>query len=158
MRRIFTEKDTYVLYLGGAAVLILFFIISRFNYLLFHALAEIFIIVIASCIFLIAWHSRTFSENSYLKFVGIAYLFVAFFDFLHTLAYKGMGIFPVSGSNLATQLWITARNIESISLLVAPFFSAEKDSHICCNRCVCRFSNFPVTLYFQFPPVSRLLY
>jgi hypothetical protein len=32
-------------------------------------------------------------ENNYLLFIGIAYLFVGCIDFIHTLAYKGMGVF-----------------------------------------------------------------
>ena len=33
-------------------------------------------------------------DNKYLLFVGIAYFFVAVLDLLHTLAYKGLGVFP----------------------------------------------------------------
>ncbi len=42
------------------------------------------------------------------------------------MAYKGMGVFPGHGPNLATQLWIAARYLESISLLVAPLFLGRK--------------------------------
>jgi signal transduction histidine kinase len=43
-------------------------------------------------------------------------------DLIHTLAYKGMGVFPGYGANLPTQLWIAARYLESVSLLLAPLF------------------------------------
>gem|GEM_PF-1536166 len=95
---------------------------SLYNYVLFHFLVEIFSIIIASCIFIIAWNSKSFSKNAFFLFLGIAYLFVGFDDLLHTLAYKGMDIFPGDNSNLATQLWIAARYTECISLLIAPFF------------------------------------
>src|SRR3954471_12412065 len=71
----------------------LFFRIASNNYLLFHSLAELFSIIIACGIFILAWNTRAFIRNNYLLFIGIAYLFVAFFDTLHTLAYHGMGVF-----------------------------------------------------------------
>ncbi|MFW6164321.1 MAG: MASE3 domain-containing protein, partial [Planctomycetota bacterium] len=92
------------------------------SYLLFHSLAELFSIVVACSIFLVVWNMRRQVRNSYLLWVGIAYLFVAVLDGVHTLSYKGMGVFAASGSNLATELWIAARYLESLSLLVATFF------------------------------------
>ena len=37
-----------------------------------------------------------------------------------------MGVFPGYGSNLATQLWISSRFIESTALLIAPFYVNRK--------------------------------
>ena len=101
-------------------IIFLLYIISRSNYLLFHSLAELFSIFVAYVIFLIVMKSRARLENRFLIFVGIAYFFVASLDLLHTFAYKGLGIFPQFDANLPTQLWITARYMESISLLIAP--------------------------------------
>ena len=42
----------------AAVMLVFLYIISRHNYLLFHSLAEAFSIVIAFCIFILAWNSR----------------------------------------------------------------------------------------------------
>jgi PAS domain-containing protein len=75
---------------------------------------------------MVAWNSRRIVENSYLLFLGIAYLFVALMDLIHTLSYKGLGVFPEYGTNLATQLWIATRYIESISLLIAPLIISRK--------------------------------
>jgi len=99
-----------------------FYLISRSNYLLFHSLAEGFSIVVAGGIFMVFWNSRRYLDNSYYLFVGIAYLFVATMDFIHTLAYTGMGVFPGTDANLATQLWVATRYLESLSLLAAPLF------------------------------------
>lgn len=111
---------------GGAAVLVMLYFASRVHYLLFHSLAEIFSILVAFGIFVIALNSRKFLENGYLILLGIAYLFIGGIDILHTLAYKGMGIFQSDGSNLATQMWVSARYLESISLLIAPVFLKRK--------------------------------
>ena len=97
-------------------------LVSRFNYLLFHSLVELFSIVVAAGMFTIAWNTRRIIDNRYLLFLGIAYLFVGALDLLHTLSYKGMGVFPSAGPNLPTQLWIAARYLEAISLLLAPLF------------------------------------
>ena len=112
--------------LPGVLVLFGLYLTSIYNYLLFHSLAEVFSIVIASGIFMIAWNSRRFVDDHYLLFVGIAYLFIGGLDLIHTLAYKGMGIFPGYDANLPTQFWIAARYVESLSLLIAPLFLGKK--------------------------------
>jgi len=91
---------------------------SRVNYLLFHTLAEGFSIVVAFSMFMIAWNSKKYTHNSYLLFIGVAYLFIAFLDLLHTLSYKGMPVFT-DYDYYANQLWICARYIESITLIFA---------------------------------------
>jgi signal transduction histidine kinase len=112
--------------LSGLLVLLGLFLSSLYSYLLFHNLAEIFSIVIACAIFMFAWNARHFLQNNYLLFIGIAYLFVAGVDLIHTLAYKGMRVFPGDDANLPTQLWIAARYLQSISLLIAPLLLRRK--------------------------------
>ncbi len=99
------------------------YIASISSYLLFHSLAELFSIVVAFTIFLLAWNARKYIANDYLLFISIASLFVAGIDTVHMLAYQGIGIFQESyGANLPTQLWIAARYLHSISFLAAAFF------------------------------------
>jgi signal transduction histidine kinase/PAS domain-containing protein len=117
----------YALMASAAAVCIAaLYLLSRVNYLLFHSSVEVFSIVIAFAIFAIAWNSRRIMDNNYLLFIGIACLFVGGVDLLHTLAYKGMGVFPEYGANLSTQLWIATRYLFSFSFLVALFFANKK--------------------------------
>ena len=113
------SKFIFIVLIGTAIVVILYFV-SRYNYLLFHSFTEGFSIVIAFAIFAIAWNSRRFLDNNFLLFLGIAYLFIGSLDFVHTLAYKGMGVFTGSGNNPATQIWISTRYLESLSLVAAP--------------------------------------
>lgn len=108
--------------LSSALVLLGFYLTSLYSYLLFHSIAEIFSVVVAFGIFSVAWNSRRFMDNNYLSVLGVGYLFIGGLDLLHTLAYKGMGVFNGSGANLATQLWIAARYFESICLLIAAGF------------------------------------
>lgn len=108
--------------LGAVGVAIVLYLLSLHSYLLFHTIAEGFSIVVAFGMFAVAWHTRKYSKDVFLLFLGVAYVIVAGIDFLHTLAYRGMGIFETPGANPATQLWVAARYIQSISLLIAPFF------------------------------------
>ena len=102
------------------------YLTSLYSYLLFHSLAEIFSIVVACGVFMVAWNARSFVGMDCFAFLGIAYLFVGGVDFVHTLAYKGMGVFPGQATNLPTQLWIAARYLESGSLLIAPLMIGRR--------------------------------
>lgn len=122
----FPTSKKYSYFIAGISVFFGLYLASLYNYLLFHSLAEIFSIVVACGIFMVAWNSRRFLMNNYLLFIGIAYLFVGGLDLIHTLAYKGMGVFHGYETNLPTQLWIAARHMESLSLFLAPFFFGRK--------------------------------
>lgn len=100
--------------------------LSFYSFILFHSIAEIFSIVVAGGMFMVAWNSRQFMKNNYLLVLGIAYLFIGIIDLVHMLSYKGIGLFSDFGANLPTQLWIAARYMESFSLLIAPFFYNKK--------------------------------
>ncbi len=106
--------------LGGLALL------GTWNYLIFHSLAELFSIIVAAAVFVIAWNVRDTIDNGYLLFLGIALLFVAAIDLIHMLAFRGMGVFPGFGTDLPTQLWIAARGLEAISLLIAPLYFSKR--------------------------------
>jgi PAS domain S-box-containing protein len=119
--------------LVGAAVIVGLLLTRKYgSYLLFHSLVEVFSIVVAFGIFTVFWNARRFLDNGCFLFLGIACLFVGGIDLLHTLAYEGMGVFvergggPTPGSNLATQLWIGARGVESLSMLAAPLFLSRR--------------------------------
>lgn len=105
--------------IASAIVIVGLFLISSYSYLLFHSIVEIFAILIAFAVFVIGWNSV--SENKFFNFLGIAYIFVAAIDILHTFSYSGTGIFPGFDANLPTQLWILARYIESSAILIAPY-------------------------------------
>jgi hypothetical protein len=119
-----SKKDW--IYSSAAIVLLGLYLTSLYSYLLFHGLAEIFSVIVAFGIFSVAWNSRRFMDNNYLFALGVAYLFIGSLDLLHTLAYKGMGVFIGHSANLPTQLWIAARYLESLSLLIAPFLLRRK--------------------------------
>jgi len=126
MGKVSVSIEKYRTFILGIVIFIILYVLSTYNYLLFHSIAEVFSILVAFVIFVITWNSRKIVSNSYLVLIGTAYLFVGIIDLIHTLAYKGMGIFGQNGGNLATQLWIVSRYIESFSLLLAPLFFKKK--------------------------------
>ena len=115
-----------VAFIAGILILFGLYLSSLYNYLLFHILTEIFSIVVAWTIFILAWNSRRIIDNNYLLFIGIAFLFIGGLDLVHTLGYKGMGIFHGYAANLPTQLWIAARYMESLSFFIAPMFLTRR--------------------------------
>ncbi|MCF7868223.1 MAG: hypothetical protein K9N09_05935 [Candidatus Cloacimonetes bacterium] len=119
------KRMTFEILLMIVLIPLLYFISSR-NYIFFHTIVELISIIVAFSLFSIAWNSQEFSTNKYLLFLGIAYLFIGSIDLLHTISYKGMNIFPNYDTDLPTQLWITARYMESISLIAASYFFKRK--------------------------------
>jgi PAS domain S-box-containing protein len=103
----------------AVAMLAVSMTIVRSNFLLFHALAEIFSITVAWAVFFLVWNARRFIRNEALVLLGIAFFFIGLIDLLHTLAYRGMGVFPgPDTANLATQLWLAGRFMQAVTMLV----------------------------------------
>src|ERR1017187_7033434 len=116
-----SEKLSYI---GAIAALVLgLYISSRYSYLLFHSLIEFITIAVAFSLFILTWNTRRYLENNCLRLLGFGYGFISLIDLVHTLAYKGMGVFPGYGSNLPTQLWIAARYLQAATLFAAPLFA-----------------------------------
>lgn len=113
-------------YTALAAVLAGLYLTSLYSYNLFHGLAEFFSAVVAAAVFVIAWNARRYFANDYVLSLGIALLFVALVDLLHTLAYEGLSVFPGYTSNLATQLWIVARWLQAVALIAAPLLMGRR--------------------------------
>ncbi|MGI5837379.1 MAG: MASE3 domain-containing protein [Chloroflexota bacterium] len=106
----------------GLTITIVSFVVAQNNYLLFHTIAEGFALLVAVLIYVVGTRTYRYSKDSFLLFLGNAYLFVAILDFFHTMTYQGMGVFPGYTANVPTQLWIAGRYLGAASLLLATFF------------------------------------
>ncbi|MCZ4224840.1 sensor histidine kinase [Pedobacter rhodius] len=111
-----------------AFLVLLFQFSKQYGYILFHTLVELFSIVIAFAVFIVAWNSRYMQDNKYLHLVGISYIFIGALDLLHTLTYKGMNIIPLQG-HPANQFWVSTRFLEAVTLL-AGFTLIERTKKI----------------------------
>ena len=109
-------RSALVLLVLGA----LLYPLSRYSYLAFHVTAELASIAVAVALFMVAWHARRYHVEPHLLLLATAYVAAAAIDLVHTLAYKGMQIIPVDDANLPTQLWLAARYLQSVSLVIFP--------------------------------------
>lgn len=55
-------KNTIII-LSWVSILGILYVLSLYSYLLFHSLSELFSIILACGIFMVAWNSRRFLEN-----------------------------------------------------------------------------------------------
>jgi len=97
----------------------------QINYLIFHTFAELFSIVIAFTAMIVATTSRSFTKNNHIIFIAILFGWCAGLDLLHTIAYRGMNIWVQDNGNTGIQLWIVARSLQAIGLVIAPLFLAR---------------------------------
>lgn len=108
--------------IAGFFILLASYLIFKHNYLLFRVLVDIFTIIMASVICILATRAYKHSRSVFLWFLGNAYAFMAILNFLHLASNYCMGIFPGQGLDAPTQFWIAGRYVEAVSLLVAPLF------------------------------------
>jgi len=105
---------------------IVLIVVSFFNYLLFHTLAEFFAIIVGVLMFVVAVYTHSLSRESFLMYLGIGYFWVAILDIIHTILYKGMFIVTSDVADHFIQFWVASRYIEALLLLSAPFFLTRK--------------------------------
>jgi sigma-B regulation protein RsbU (phosphoserine phosphatase) len=96
-------------------------LVDATSYIVWHTTFEFSSIIIAICIFCVAYYSFEQNQNFRYLFLGSMLLLMGFIDFFHTLSYKGMPDFLVSysTSNRATTFWIIARLTGGFGLLVS---------------------------------------
>lgn len=116
MRKSYRENILPFVIVVGSTLL---FLTSLYSFLLFHMLVELFTVIIAFSVFVIAWSSRKYIDNIFLLIIGAGYFFVGGLDLLHMLSYDGMDMIAGYGKNLPTQLWIAARYLEVASFIGA---------------------------------------
>lgn len=97
-------------------------VVSRSNFLLFHTLAELFAVMVAVVLAMVAWYTYGFSRNHFLMYLGTGYLWIGVLDLMHTLSFSGMGVLALDGGNASIQFWIVTRYLEALLLLSAPLF------------------------------------
>lgn len=111
--------DSWMEVVFGLLVFTVLTLIERSNFLLFHTLSELFSIVTAFSLFVLAYSARVRIKSGYLIILGAAFFHVGVLDMLHTLSFKGTGVFPHEDANLPTQLWIAARYMQAVALVLA---------------------------------------
>lgn len=104
---------------AGVALLIsLVGALGEHEYALVHLVIEFASIAIAIIIFTIAWHARRQLKHTFFLYIGLAYIHVAIFDFLHSIAFEGFAVITVFSPFMHVQFWIVARLLQSSSLVI----------------------------------------
>ncbi|MGB5909597.1 MAG: MASE3 domain-containing protein [Promethearchaeia archaeon] len=134
-------RDTILLII----ILCIISLTAYYKYVLFHSISELFSIAIAGGIFIVGWNSQKYAKNTFFIIIGVSYLFIAFLDLIHTLGYAGMNIFQGYGSNLPSSLWVVARYLQALSILLALIFRNKK-----VNENFLIISYFAISLIFTF--------
>lgn len=105
---------------GALVVSVLFLMfLSQNNHLLFHFTVELVTSIVGCIMLVIIVNTMNFPKNSTYVFLGIACAFIGGMDLMHAIAFKGMNMINVSSMNTAEQLWIIARYVQSMSVLIA---------------------------------------
>ena len=116
-------KSNYRTAFAVAVLFLIFYFSIQQSYMLFHTIIELFSIVVAFAVFIVAWNTQKMQDNNYLQYVGISYIFIGALDLLHTLTYKDMGIIPgPSHAFFANQFWVATRFLEAITLVAGFYF------------------------------------
>ncbi|BAZ95258.1 multisensor diguanylate cyclase/phophodiesterase [Thiohalobacter thiocyanaticus] len=113
----------WVVPLGLSLLLVL---ISQTNFVLFHTLAELFAIMVAIILSVVAWHTYSFSRNHYLMYLGVGYFWIAILDLLHTLSFPGVSVIPAPDAGMTIEFWIVTRYFEALLLLSGPLFFTRR--------------------------------
>ena len=93
---------------------------SLLSYVLFHTLAEVLFSVTAFSVMIMVWTLRSFLDDDFTVFLGIALGAAGLLHLLHMADFPGVDM--VSGSlDPPTQLWTAARLLTASSMVVATF-------------------------------------
>jgi|GEM_PF-914380 len=96
------------------------------NFLLFHTLAELFAIYVAISIGIISLNTFSLTQNRFILFLGMGYIWIGVLDLLHTLTMPNMGMFEIQGINTTATIWVLTRLFEASILLSAIFMKEIK--------------------------------
>lgn len=103
------------------------FLVSEYQYSLFHTIAELITVVCSVIIIVILLNVWTFlKQNTFIILIAISIAFVGVVDIVHIFSYTDLNYFKAYDDNLPAQLWIFARYIQAFSVLGAVVLSYYK--------------------------------
>ena len=131
IRNCLPTRHNWLAILLGTLSLLGLYAISRYDFLLFHCLAEAFSIIIAIAVFAIFWNTRQFLENGVYLVIGFGCLFAGILDVIYIFGYKGMLVFPGADANIAIQAKTAAQWFVSLSCVCAfPFLRRKINQNL----------------------------
>lgn len=95
------------------------------SYELFHSVAEVLFTVVAFAVLIMALTLRSFLDDDFPVFLGIALGGVSLLHILHLLDFPGVDMVTTS-YDPPTQLWMAARLITAVSFVISPFILGRR--------------------------------
>lgn len=138
--------DSWLEVVFGCCVIGGLVLVSQHNFLMFHSLAEMFSIVVAFAAFVLVAGASERVQSPVIMILGVSFLCIGFLDLMHTLAYKGMGVFAGDDPNLSTQLWIAARGSQALAFVAAGVFPRARINFVVLFWSVIGFTALACTL------------
>ena len=118
-QKMFTDIKSWF---APVCMLLALVIANHFSFLIFHSLAEIFAIIVAILLAVVAWQTYPFTRNDFLMYLGCGYFWVGGLDLVHMMSYTGINIYDIKTPNTSSQFWVSTRFLEAFILLTAPWF------------------------------------
>lgn len=103
----------------AVALLVFFIVASRQNFQLLIIIIELASLAVSIAIFSLVWNARRNVKDAFLVAIGFSFLFTAILDALFTFSLIDSSVFRDLTFNSAVQIWIAARYLQCITLLVA---------------------------------------
>jgi len=85
----------------------------------FRSFVDLFSIIVAAGIFIVAWNARRITESWFLIILGIGYLFVGILTVIPTAAFLQAVPAAKSSLNIASQFRLTGRFLEAATLIIS---------------------------------------
>lgn len=100
--------------------------LSFYSFKLFRISVGIYSIVISFIMFIIILNTQQIISNNYYIFLGIAFGFIGFCEFIHCLTYLGLNKFMVFTPQVNSSIWFLSRFTLALSLLLSFLFIDKK--------------------------------
>lgn len=104
------------------------FVIESTRFIFWHTAVEAFAVVVAMLIFVTGYRAILSARNGAIVLLGVAFLGVGLFDFLHAMSYAGMpDVITPNSSQKSIFFWLAARMLAASALLTYILFPTIAD-------------------------------
>ena len=111
-----------------AFVILLTTVAAKFGLVSFHTASMRLAVMIAIIMFAFVWATRKYRHNDFLFFLVCGYFWVGILNLTHVFVSERIGFITEANENISLQLWISARYIEALMFLLAPFVAAKRQN------------------------------
>ncbi len=122
-------NELMVLFLIIVSIIILY-MVSEFNFLLFHTILEFVTFSVSLVIFYVSVISYKYFKLTAVTYLGTGFLPILTLIFLHIISYQGLQLFPGYDMNLSLQFWFILGYNMSLTFLYSFIFLGKKKSYI----------------------------